>query len=92
VAGLAAAARVALRAAAGYWGLRRLARDNGRPLPMAMRSAVAALGLPGSVEAVAAAEPVAVTVGLVRPRILVSDQLACCMGCCGTLTTRWAPS
>jgi hypothetical protein len=31
-------------------------------------------------------------VGLVRPRILVSDQLACCMGCCGTLTTRWAPS
>ena len=43
---------------------------------MAMRSAVAALGLAGSVEAVTAPEPFAVTVGLVRPRILVSDQLA----------------
>jgi Zn-dependent protease with chaperone function len=74
--GLAAATRVALRAAAGYRGLRRLARDHSRPLPIAMRSAVAALGLAGSVEAVAAAEPFAVTVGLVRPRILVSDQLA----------------
>ena len=76
LAGLAATARVALRAAAGYRGLRRLVRDNSRPLPMAMRSAVATLGLAGSVEAVTAAQPFAVTVGLVRPRILVSDQLA----------------
>jgi beta-lactamase regulating signal transducer with metallopeptidase domain len=76
LAGLAAATRVALRAAAGYRGLRRLARDHRRPVPMAVRSAVAALGLAGRVEAVAAAEPFAVTVGLVRPRILVSDQLA----------------
>jgi Zn-dependent protease with chaperone function len=76
VAGLAAAARVAARAVWGYRGLRRLARDGSRPLPPAVRSAVAALGLAGRVEAVAAAEPFAVTIGLVRPRILVSDRLA----------------
>jgi Zn-dependent protease with chaperone function len=76
VAGLAAAARVAAHAVRGYRGLRRLTRDDSRPLPPAVRSAVAALGLSGRVEAVAAPEPFAVTVGLVRPRILVSDRLA----------------
>ncbi|HEY5990247.1 MAG TPA: M56 family metallopeptidase [Streptosporangiaceae bacterium] len=75
-AGLAAAAWVAVRSATGYRGLRRLARDNSRPLPPTVRSAVAGLGLAGRVAAVAAAEPFAVTVGLARPRILVSDGLA----------------
>jgi Zn-dependent protease with chaperone function len=76
VTGLAASAQVAARAAAGHRGLRRLARDDSRPLPRATRSAVATLGLAGRVEAVAAGEPFAVTVGLMRPRILVSDRLA----------------
>jgi hypothetical protein len=76
VAGLAASARVAARAVAGSVALRRLARDDGRPLPPAVRSAAARLGLAGRVEAVAAAEPFAVTVGLARPRILVSTGLA----------------
>jgi Zn-dependent protease with chaperone function len=76
MAGLTASARLALRAAAGSRVLRRLARDHGRPLPAAVRSAAAQLGLDGRVRAVAAAEPFAVTVGLVRPRIVVSCRLA----------------
>jgi Zn-dependent protease with chaperone function len=80
VAGLAAGARMAARAAAASRRLRRLARDSGRPLPPTMRSAVATLGLAGRVQAIAAAEPFAVAVGLVRPRILVSDQLAVALG------------
>ena len=76
VTGLTASAAVEVRAAAGSRGLRRLARAHSRPLPRAMRHAAATLGLAGRVEAVAATEPFAVTVGLVRPRILVSDQLA----------------
>jgi Zn-dependent protease with chaperone function len=75
VAGLAASARVAVRAAAGSRALRRLALDHGRPLPPAVRSAAATLGLAGRVEMVAAREPFAVTRGLARPRILVSDGL-----------------
>ena len=74
--GLAASALVAARAAAGYRGLRRLARESSRPLPSAIQAAVATLGLAGHVQAVTATEPFAVTVGLVRPRILVSDRLA----------------
>jgi beta-lactamase regulating signal transducer with metallopeptidase domain len=76
VAGVVASARVALRAAAGYRRLQRLARDNATALPAAVQSAAARLGLDGRIEAVAAAEPFAVTIGQVRPRILVSDRLA----------------
>ncbi len=74
-AGLAAIALAAVRAAAGSWKLRRLARNARQPLPPAVRSAAAGLGLAGRVQAVAAAEPFAVTVGLARPRILVSTGL-----------------
>ena len=76
VAGLGASAWVVARAAAGSRALRRLAAGQGRPLPPAVGSAAAVLGLAGRVEAVAAREPFAVTCGLVRPRILVSDGLA----------------
>ena len=76
LAGLAASALMAARAAAGSRALRRLAADHGRPLPPAVESAAAAIGLAGRVEAVAAREPFAVTWGLARPRILVSDGLA----------------
>jgi Zn-dependent protease with chaperone function len=75
-AGLAASSGVAAKAAAGSRALRRLAADQRQPLPPAVRSAAAALGLAGRVEAVAAREPFAVTRGLARPRILVSGGLA----------------
>ena len=76
LAGLAASARVAARAAGGSRELRRLVRSGRQPLPPAVRSAAAALGLAGRVDAVRAGEPFAVTYGLVRPRILVSGNLA----------------
>jgi Zn-dependent protease with chaperone function len=76
VAGLAASAWVAARAAAGSRALRRLASGGSRPLPPAVGSSAAALGLADRVEAVAAREPFAVTCGLARPRILVSEGLA----------------
>jgi Zn-dependent protease with chaperone function len=75
-AGLGACSWVAAKAAAGSRALRRLAADQRRPLPPAVRSAAVTLGLAGRVEAVAAREPFAVTFGLARPRILVSDALA----------------
>jgi Zn-dependent protease with chaperone function len=74
--GLAAATWMATRAAAGSAALRRMARDHGRTLPAAVRSAAAELGLAGRVQAVAAADPFAVTWGLARPKILVSTGLA----------------
>jgi len=76
VVGLAASSWVAARTAAGSRALRRLAVYHRRALPPAVRSAAVALGLAGRVEAVAAGEPFAVTCGLARPRILVSDGLA----------------
>ena len=76
MAGLAVSAWVAARAAAGSRVLRRLARYSSRPLPPAVRSAAIALGLGGRVQAIASGEPFAVTCGLARPRILVSDGLA----------------
>ncbi len=76
VAGLAASSWVAARTAAGSRALRCLAVYHRRALPPAVRSAAVALGLADRVEAVAAGEPFAVTCGLARPRILVSDGLA----------------
>jgi Zn-dependent protease with chaperone function len=76
LAGLAACARVAARAADGARAVRQLLRSARRPMPPAVWSAAAVLGLPGRVDVVRAGAPFAVTYGLARPRILVSDDLA----------------
>ena len=76
LAGLAACVRVAMQAAGGSRELRRLVRSARRPLPPAVWSAATALGLAGRVDLVRAGEPFAVTYGLARPRILISDDLA----------------
>lgn len=76
VAGVAASAWVAARAAAGSRALRRLAGPGRRPLPPALRDAAAALGVTGRVDVVACAEAFAVTYRLARPRVLVSTALA----------------
>jgi Zn-dependent protease with chaperone function len=76
LAGLAASAWVAAQAARGSRELRRLFRSGRQPLPPAVWSAATALGLAGRVDLVRAGEPFAVTYGLARPRILISDDLA----------------
>ena len=76
LAGLAACGWVAARAAAGSAKLRRLVSSGRRPLPPPVRNAAEGLGLTGRVDAIHASEAFAVTYGLARPRILVSDGLA----------------
>lgn len=75
-AGLAASARVALRAAADSRALRALIRSGRQPVPPLMHNAAAALGCAARLDVVAGEEAFAVTYGLIRPRILVSTGLA----------------
>jgi len=77
---LAGAARVAVSAARGGRAVRRLLGSAGRPVPPQVAGAAAELGIADRVDAVAAAEPFAVTHGLVRPRILVSTGLVATLG------------
>jgi Zn-dependent protease with chaperone function len=74
--GLTACAVVTARAAGASWKLRRLIGPARRPVPAHMRDIVAGLGLADRVDVVRAGEAFAVTHGLGRPRILVSDGLA----------------
>jgi Zn-dependent protease with chaperone function len=76
VAGLAASAVVALRAAAGSRALRALIHTGRRPVPPSIQNEAAALGCAARLDAVAGEEAFAVTYGLIRPRILVSTGLA----------------
>jgi Zn-dependent protease with chaperone function len=76
VAGLAASARVAVRAAAGSLRLRALLRTIGRPIPPFIQNAAARLGCAARLDMVSGEEAFAVTYGLMRPRILVSTGLA----------------
>jgi Zn-dependent protease with chaperone function len=75
-AGLAASGRVAARAAADSRSMRALIKAGRRPAPAAVRNAAVVLGCSTELDAVADAEPFAVTYGLIRPRILVSTGLA----------------
>jgi Zn-dependent protease with chaperone function len=75
-AGLAAAVRVAVRAAAGSRRLRALLRAGRRPIPSFIQNAAAGLGCAARLDMVDAVEAFAVTYGLIRPRILVSTGLA----------------
>jgi Zn-dependent protease with chaperone function len=76
VAGLAAGALVARRAAADSRALRELIRTGRGPVPSLIRNEAAVLGCAARLDAVAAEEAFAVTYGLLRPRILVSTGLA----------------
>jgi Zn-dependent protease with chaperone function len=76
LAGLAASGALAAQAAGGSRKLRRLVESGRRPLPPPVRDVVAGLGLTGRTDAIHASEAFAVTYGLARPRILVSDGLA----------------
>jgi Zn-dependent protease with chaperone function len=75
-AGLAAAALVAVRAAAGARGLRALVRTGRRPVPPVIQNEAAVLGCAARLDVVAGEEAFAVTYGLIRPRILASTGLA----------------
>lgn len=89
LAGLAASAGVAARAAGGSRALRKLVRSARKPLPPELRSAAAALGIAGRLDLVRAGQPFAITYGLARPRILISDNLACTLSpaeCSAVLT------
>jgi hypothetical protein len=76
VAGLAASAMVALRAAAGSRALQKLIRAARRPVPPFIQNEAAVLACAARLDVVAAEEAFAVTYGLIRPRILVSTGLA----------------
>ncbi|HLQ56896.1 MAG TPA: M56 family metallopeptidase [Streptosporangiaceae bacterium] len=82
MAGLASAALVAARAVRGSVVLRRMGRSGSPQFPAAARDTAAAqdtaaaLGIAGRVRVVASDEAFAVTCGLLRPRILVSEGLA----------------
>jgi Zn-dependent protease with chaperone function len=76
VAGLAASARVARRAAADSRALRSLVRSGRQPVPPPVGHEAAALGCATRLDVIADEEAFAVTYGLVRPRILVSTGLA----------------
>ena len=74
--GLAASAVVAVRAAAGSRALQKLVRAAGRPVPPFIQNEAAVLECAARLDVVAAEEALAVTYGLIRPRILVSTGLA----------------
>ena len=75
-AGISSVAWVAARAVRGSRALRRLARSSRVPCPSRIKAAAAGLGPGLDIVVVEAAEPFAVTYGLMRPRILVSSGLA----------------